>query len=233
MPLFGLGKKKSVQPAAAPAAPATGIPTDLVIQMKKQGLSNNQIMQNLQGQGYSSSQIFDAMNQADIKGAVEAAPPGAGPVPPEAPAPGAVPPPPAPGAVPPAPPEAPAAPEEAMPAAPEAGTERIEEVAEAIIDEKWDELMKSVDKIVVWKEATDAKIIKMEQAIKDLKERFEELHKGILAKIGEYDKGIRNVGSEIKAMEGVFKKVLPSLTENVGELSRITKSMKGKKKSTK
>ncbi len=45
MPLFGLGKKKPVQPAAAPAA---GIPTDLVIQMKQQGLSNDQITQKLQ-----------------------------------------------------------------------------------------------------------------------------------------------------------------------------------------
>jgi hypothetical protein len=232
MALFGLGKKKPAQPAAAPAAaPAGGIPTDLVIQMRQQGLSNDQIMQNLQGQGYSSSQIFDAMSQADIKGAVEAGP-GAGPIPGEAP-PGAVPPPPPEAAPPPVPGEAPPPGGVPMPAAPEAGTERIEEVAEAIIDEKWEELMKSVDKIVAWKETTEAKIIKMEQAMNDLKERFEELHKGILAKIGEYDKGIRDVGSEIKAMEGVFKKVLPSLTENVGELSRITKSMKGKKKSTK
>ena len=154
MPLFSLGKKKPAQPAAAPAGPAAGVPTDLVIQMRQQGFSNNQIMQNLQGQGYSSSQIFDAMNQADIKGAVEAAPPGAGPALQEAP----------PAPAPYGPP-----PEASAPAAPEAGAERIEEVVESIIDEKWDELMKSVDKIVVWKDATDAKLIKMAQAIKDLK----------------------------------------------------------------
>ncbi|MBW2965673.1 hypothetical protein KY342_01055 [Candidatus Woesearchaeota archaeon] len=220
MALFG--KKKT---AATPSAPATGIPTDLVIQMRQQGLSNDQIIQNLQGQGYSSSQIFDAMNQADVKGAVEAVP--AGPSP-EAPPAG---PPPAPGVVPPYPPvqEAPM-PAGPMPSGAEAERERVEEVAEAIIDEKWDELMKSVDKIIAWKETTETRMIKIEQAIEDLKERFEELHKGILAKIGEYDKGIRDVGTEIKAMEGVFKKVLPTLTENVGQLSRITKSMKGRKK---
>ncbi|MBW2981773.1 hypothetical protein KY343_02725 [Candidatus Woesearchaeota archaeon] len=217
MALFGIGKKKPVQPAA-PRTTDGGIPTDLVIQMRQQGYSNDQIIQNLQSQGYTSSQVFDALSQADIKGAVESYPGAApaGPTPPEAPSAG------------PTPPAAP------MPSAPipslEAEKERVEEVAEAIIDEKWEELMKSVDKITTWKETTEAKIIKMDQVIKDLKERFEELHRGILAKIGEYDKGIRDVGSEIKAMEGVFKKVLPSLTENVSELSRITKSIKTKKK---
>ena len=81
MALFGMGKKPAQQGTAPVAAPAAGVPTDLVIQMKQQGMSNNQIIQNLQGNGYSSSQIFDAMNQADVKGAVEAAPPGAGPGP--------------------------------------------------------------------------------------------------------------------------------------------------------
>jgi hypothetical protein len=219
MALFG---KKPAKPAAA-----EGIPTDLVIQMRQQGLSNDQIIQNLQSQGYTSSKIFDAMSQADIKGAVEAGPGAEAGPPTGAPIPGAAPP--SPEAVPPSPAVAPA-PIAPAPVVSGGEQERIEEITESIIDEKWDELMKSVDKIVAWKETTETKMIKMEQAVKDLKERFEELHQGILAKIGEYDKGIRDVGSEIKAMEGVFKKVLPTLTENVGELSRITKSMKGRKK---
>jgi len=90
-------------------------------------------------------------------------------------------------------------------------------------------LLKSVDKIIAWKDSAESKLVKMEQQMKDLKDRFEELHSGILAKIGEYDKGIRDVGSEIKAMDTVFKKVLPTFTENVGELSRLTKKLKTKK----
>ena len=122
-------------------------------------------------------------------------------------------------------------PVEAMPA-PSLGSDRdtIEEVAESIIDEKWEALMKNVDKIVEWKESTEARLVKMEQKINDLKERFEALHQGVLAKVTEYDKGIKEVGSDIKAMESVFKKVLPTFTANVGELSRITKKIKTKKK---
>lgn len=215
MSLFGLGKKKKEE--ILPAAPP-GTPTNLVIQMRQQGLTNNQIVQTLQRQGYSSSQIFDAMSQADIKGIVERAPlPEAPPeaLPPEAPP--TIPPPVMP---PPPPPAAPAA---------EVPREKIEEVAEAIIDEKWEELMKSVEKIAAWKETTETRIAKLEQAISDLKKSFDDLHHSILGKISEYDKGIRDVAVNIKAMQKVFKKVLPQFTENVNELSRITKAIKAKK----
>ena len=35
---------------------------------------------------------------------------------------------------------------------------------------------------------------------------------------------------QIKALEKVFQKILPTLTENVNELSRITQDIKGKGK---
>lgn len=206
MPLFG---KKRAEASGAPA----GTPTDLVLQMRAQGLSNNQIIATLQREGYSSSQIFDAMTQADIKGAVTPTP---------AAAPEAVMAP----AMPVAPP--PQMPEYVPPVA-EVPREQIEEVAETIIEEKWDELMKAVDKIVSWKDSTESRIAKIEQGIEDLKKNFEQLQSGVLGKISEYDKGIRDVGVEIKAMEEVFKKMLPSFAENVSELSRITKAMKSKK----
>ena len=49
------------------------------------------------------------------------------------------------------------------------------------------------------------------------------------SKVSEYDKNITDVGIEIKAMEKVFEKVLPSLTENVNKLDRLAKSSKPKK----
>jgi hypothetical protein len=47
------------------------------------------------------------------------------------------------------------------------------------------------------------------------------LHKNLLNKISEYDRNIVDVGTEIKAMEKVFQKILPSLTENVNKLERM------------
>lgn len=235
MALFG---KKKEDISMVNNGPQSGVPTDMVLQMRGQNLSNNQIIQSLQREGYSTSQIFDAMNQADIKGTVESFPPeqiNKGeesysqsaesfdqnqemqyPQYQEQPL----------QAMPP------------MPPPPQSGEfinqssgmnrESTEEIVESIVDEKWNELMKGLDKVLEWKESTDARMIRIENEIKSLKERFEELHQGILAKIGEYDKGIRDVGSDIKAMESVFKKILPTFTENVSELSRITKKIKTK-----
>ena len=101
-----------------------------------------------------------------------------------------------------------------------------EELIEAIIDEKWNELVKDLNKIIDWKEQTEIKISKFEQKFSDLKESFENLHNAVIGKIGEYDKHILDVGSEIKSMENVFSKVLPVFVENVAELTRLTDDVK-------
>ena len=226
MPLF---KKKEPEPS-----PTQTTPTDQVMQLRQQGLTDNQIIQALQKDGFASAQIFDAMSQADIKGGVETAPgsPATSAAPEAAPAapPGT---PPAPGS--PATSAAPAAmPEMAPPPAVEeyAGvdnTERIEEIAEAIIDEKWEVLVKDIHKIVEWKDETNSKMSKIESEVSDLREDFDKLHKAIISKIDDYDKNLSDVGSEIKAMNQVFQKVLPTFTENISTLSRITKKLSPEK----
>ena len=65
----------------------------------------------------------------------------------------------------------------------------------------------------------------------DIRADFETLHKGILGKVGEYDQNLTNLGAEIKAMEKVFSKILPTFTENVNELSRLAKDLKMKSSS--
>ena len=65
MGMFGMGNDG--QPNAPPPTPTTP-PVDRVIEMRKQGLSNNQIISTLQNMNYDSNLIFDALNQADIKG---------------------------------------------------------------------------------------------------------------------------------------------------------------------
>ncbi|MBU0979813.1 MAG: hypothetical protein KJ709_03330 [Nanoarchaeota archaeon] len=226
MALFSFGKKGDKRPQGPPdpmpseqmppdpygqMPPSPGMPppyaapVEAVLALRQQGLSNNQIIQSLQQQGYPPNQVFDAMNQADVKGSVEGLPPEAMGMPP---------------------PENPMQ----MSGPSMGGTEeRIEEIAEAIIDEKWNDLVKSVNKVVEWKERTDQKLAEMEERFKDMEEKFNQLHQGVLGKIGDYDQNITNLGSDIKAMEQVFQKILPSLTENVSELGRITKDIKKKR----
>lgn len=226
MALFNLGRKKE-----EPQQVIT--PVDEVLRMKEQGFSNNQIVQTLQRNGYKTHQIFDAMNQADLRGAG----PIEGAVPPELaqqPNPGNYP-----GqeneAV--APPPTGAAPEMTDPAAqppapqlePESSAgheEQIEEIAEAIIDEKWEDLMKDINKLLEWKESIENRMAALEQGFKDLKSNYTNLQGSVVGKVAEYDKTMKTVGTDMKAMENVFQKILPTLTDNVNELSRITKKSK-------
>lgn len=101
-----------------------------------------------------------------------------------------------------------------------------EELIEAIIDEKWNELVKDITKIIEWKNSTETRVSAMEQQMKDLEKSFDNLHHAVVGKIGEYDKNILDVGAEIKAMEKVFSKVLPVFTENVSALTRVTDDIK-------
>jgi len=196
------------------------VPLDQVVAMKQQGYSNNQIIQTLQRDGYTSSQIFDAISQSELSAnpGMNAMNPGMGPDPSMQLDPSSA---------------------VGMPMqqdygqiqpiaspAPYGGGSSSEEMIEAIIDEKWNELVRDINKVIEWKIRADAKLSQMEQQMNDLKEQFDKLHSAILGKIGEYDKNMLEVGSELQAMEKVFSKVLPQFVENVNELSRITDKVK-------
>lgn len=101
-----------------------------------------------------------------------------------------------------------------------------EELIEAIIDEKWNDLLEDINKIISWKEKTTQRIDQFEQQFNDMKEQFDKLHQAVIGKVGEYDQHILQVGAEVKAMEKVFSKALPTFTENVNELGRVADVLK-------
>lgn len=219
-------KKKKKAPAAEEAGPPVGwpvpmgtpvpgptppaAPTEQVIAMQQRGLTNNQIVQTLQRQGYQPQQIYDALAQAEMRGTAEPMP---GPPAPEGP---------------PGPEVAGAMPPGALGARP--AQKGMEEMAESIIEEKWQEFTRELGKINEWKDISSSRLDKLDQSITSMKSDLDNLHKAIVSKISEYDKNLLDVGTEIKAMEKVFQKVLPELTGSVAELSRITKTVRGKPK---
>ncbi len=189
-------KKPKEAPGSFPAVPPTTLPTDYIYSMRQQGYSDDQIMEELQRQGFTYQQIYDAMNQ--ISAATQAEPY--------------------------SPPM-----QHELATAPES-QENFEEIAESIIEEKWHDFTRDLGKINEWKELVNSRLDRLEQSLTDLKSDIENLHKAIVSKISDYDRNLLDVGTEIKAMEKVFQKVLPTLTENINELSRITKGVKASKK---
>jgi len=214
MALFG--SKKSEKETNEQQS-TSGAPVDMVLRMRDQGLSNNQIISSLQREGYQTTDIFDAMNQADLKRANGAPTEEEGVM------------------------QNQIYPEELIdepqqfeqqPSYQEPNNNnnnnitRVEELVEAVIEEKWVDLVKDVNKITEWKSSVESDIISINQEIEDLKLSFNELQKNIVSKIDEYDKNIVKVSTNIKAMENVFQKAIPTFTENINELARTVESLK-------
>ena len=183
-----------------------------VLKLRQEGLSDNVINEELARKGANPQQIQSAINQADTP-----PPPGGGampmmqePMPMPGPAPG------------------PEMHSMGAPSAPAEGNiyERIEEITEGMIDEKWDELIGEVKKIIDWKEKMETKQTLMTSDLEKLKEDFKTLHHGVLGKLEDYDHKMQDVGTELKAVGKVFKDVIPEFVENVKELRDIKDGMK-------
>ncbi len=220
------------------------IPVDIVINLKNQGYSNTQIIDSLKKQNYSLQEISDAMNQSDIKNTIDS---------PDidlsnAPSPSGndnvdFPNPPTPNA------------DDYANMSPyqdistntkmstdysnqsvynnspqrDSYTEKIEEIAESIIKEKWDDMLKEFGDINIWKEKTRTDILSIKQEILRTQERFETLQRAILGKVSEYDKDVKDIGTEIKALEKVLEKIIDPLTSNIKDLQKVTDELKYKK----
>jgi prefoldin subunit 5 len=164
--------------------------------MRQQGYDNSQIVQILQRDGYSSAQVFDALNQVELRSGAAV---GGNPT----------------------------IPVQQQHAYHNEQQASIEEYVETIIDEKWQELERDIQKIIDWKNRSDQRLTEMTQQVAEIKERFEKLQTTMLGKVGDYDRTMQDVGADLKAMERVFAKVLPSFTENVKQLSDITEKLQG------
>jgi hypothetical protein len=105
--------------------------------------------------------------------------------------------------------------------------EQIDETVEKIIEERWQELTKNVQKVISWKGKVEQEIDLLKQDIGHIKEGIEAFEKKLMNKLSTYDGNILDVNSEIKALEKVFQKITPTLVNNVNELSEIADKLRG------
>ncbi len=226
------------QQAGAGGAFKADIATELQ-HLRMQGLTGAQIVQELKAKGFHEGQIMAAIDKLDNGvGSAPSAPPmlsqggspgGFSSPPNMGSGPGAsFPPASAPMHMAPSAPPMSGGASGQMP--PDALYDRIEEIAEGLIDEKWDELIAEVKKIIAWKDKVEEENHKLKADIAKLKEDFKLLHEAVLGKVEEYDKRMQDVGVELKAVGKVFKDVVPVFTEQVKELKGITSGMREARK---
>ena len=111
-----------------------------------------------------------------------------------------------------------------------ASFEMVEEIVESVVKEKWEDMIKSVGDIRSWKERMQVDTNATKQEILRIEERFDSLQKSIASKLTDYDHGVREVGTEMKALEQVLQKILGPLTRNIKELEKVVEEIKKKKR---
>ncbi len=178
----------------SPRTAPSEAPVQRVLDFRGQGLNDDEIISELQIEGYTLTQIDSALRQAAASDAVKGPAPISGQQP------------------------------QPMPS-----EKDFEKLAESIIEEKWKQAGERFEKEREWKEKTEVRMATIEKSVTDAKETLESLNRAIVGKVNEYDKSLLSVGTEMKAMEQVFKQILPTLTSNVTELSRVAKEFKRKK----
>ncbi|MBI2581909.1 hypothetical protein HYV87_02125 [Candidatus Woesearchaeota archaeon] len=187
-------------------------PVSEVAQLRQQGLTDDIVVDELSQRGYTQQQISEAIAQADAgqgSGYGMSSPPEQ---------------------------MSNMQPEMSMPSAQPAYQEdvsniyeRIEEITESMIDERWDDLIGEVKKIVDWKNKVEEKQMKLVHDVEKLKDDFKMLHEAVLGKLDDYDSRMQAVGTDLKAVGKVFKDVIPTFVDNVKELSSIKEELKKKK----
>jgi len=231
-------------------------PIDEVAKMQSLNMNDAQIIRKLTEQGFNPVEINDALNQAKIKQEIGAGKPLSSegfspsmmnsqtPQMDEVPVP-------TPSAIPPRqeplrqerrveqplPPVRPEGQEQGYPypyptyedqplQQPSMGTEAMEEIAEEIVNEKWQEAKAKIGDVVEWKGYADRRINSIEERIKRLESSMDRLQTALLSKVNEYGRSIKMLGAEIGSVENTLGKVLSPLVDNVKELGKIKDELK-------
>ncbi len=209
-------------------------PVDMVVEMQEQGRDDSDVIAELTNQGLSPEQISNAINQARIKSAISSKSSSGERYPigekssmsasiQEDMGPSIMSPSPSPS-------------NEIMPSSQESlpqeqfydyassgvDTEAIEEIAEEIIKEKWDEAKAKISGIIEWKDYSNTRLANIEGKMRRIESLIDELQTALLGKVQLYEQSIKDLGTEMKSIQGAFSKVLSPLSSNVKELQKLT-----------
>lgn len=218
-------------------------PVEKVEQLRRRGLTKDEIIKDLESEGYNYQQIYDAFDQVDLKDNVKSYPQyqysgeeqdsrieqleEAAPSPSSKPN----------KDVKFSKPSRDDNFQDFRPSQPlpqqriqKTNQEEIEALIESIVKEKWDDMVGEIGDLSLWKESVRNDISSLKQGLLRLENRFQSLQQTIIGKVQDYNKSIQEVGSDLNALEDVLKKIITPLSVNVKELNKITEELKKSKK---
>lgn len=225
---------------------------DQVMKMKKQGMEESEITQNLQEQGISPKAINDALNQADVKSAVSNNEPyenqnqetfsasSANQYPLQqtqeyAPQ-----------------PEQDYYPQQQDYSQQEQGyypqenynqgysqypsagdTSMTIEIAEQVFAEKMQKTMKQIDDLIEFKTMTESKVELLSERLKRIESTIDKLQLSILDKVGSYGKNLDSIKKEMSMMQDSFGKMVNKVADKNSSPAKTSVKTTTKKKVSK
>jgi len=197
------------------------VPVDFVLKLRSLGYSNQQIIEALQAQGFKSHQIYDALSQADMNESRDREVPFENGT------------------------NVSGVEEQPIEYSPqqEQGLsnysqrqvgldadmiDKIQQISEQIIEERWTDIVNNIRKVAEWKERTEDRIKNVELKLGVLTEQVKSVEESVLDRMKQYDTHVVQFSSDFKAMEMVFKDVIPKFTQGIQELSRLVDDFKEK-----
>jgi hypothetical protein len=213
-----------------------------IMQLKGQGMPDDQIISTLQQQGITPNEINTALSQAEIKNAVtaEQGAPAQMPTTQEIPAPTQDQYAQAPAQEQYAQPEqVPAGQEEYYPQegydqsyAPQGGgfdSNTIMEIAEQVFSEKTKKIEKQLSELSEFKTMTQTKIENIDERLKKIESMIDKLQITILEKIGSYGQNLGEIKKEMGMMQDSFGKMINPIADKSQSISPVAKKVAKKK----
>ena len=100
---------------------------------------------------------------------------------------------------------------------------------EEIIDEKWREHLTSIGDRTTWKAQITDEVEAVKQEILRVQTRFDNLQAAVIGKVEEYGTSVKDIGTEMKALEKVLEKILSPLTKSVKDLQVVSERLSTKR----
>jgi len=104
--------------------------------------------------------------------------------------------------------------------------ETVNEMIEQAIEEKTESLKKEIISFTRFKENTFIELDEIKKRLDKLENIIGELQISILRKLGEYGNDIHSISREMQATQNTFSKIIDPLTDNIRELREISESIK-------
>ena len=117
-----------------------------------------------------------------------------------------------------------------MPSSPSMSYDEMQSIVEEIIEDKWKEMLTSMGDITTWKVQVEDDLEGAKQELLRIQSRFDTMQAAMVGKVGEYEGSMRDLSTEMKALEQVMGKILEPLTSNIKELGRIVEDLRARKK---